>query len=329
MKLEYQIKIEILENRQSIGIEVGGTDMYALTKFFEKKAYQEDFVAGNWYLSSLSAFTKTYPERGLKEAAKQGNKLAEDILKKQHNNSQRDVLEGTIASVTPDQIPELSKDFRNVMCTDIMIRAKGYDYCNLMCFCKMEYHQRLTNSGLTFDLTIPDMHNFGDYAVIITDPDELIRRIDMAIKNTDYQYVCGTVNYHSLTFNEENAEKKNTMTLAMHDPIDIENILKRSRRIDYDAFDKCDVYKEQNEWRIAVNTKLISEEPIRLSVGDLSDIVVSVKRNDLPTKMRKLITKFKIRSVRDGYYGNIDRLQMRDEFYRLGNNKGFLVSTIG
>lgn len=38
---------------------------YILTKFFEKKSYQEDFIKGNFYLSSLATFTKTYAERGL------------------------------------------------------------------------------------------------------------------------------------------------------------------------------------------------------------------------------------------------------------------------
>ena len=45
---------------------------YILTKFFEKKSYQEDFIKGNFYLSSLATFTKTYAERGLMEAAAQG-----------------------------------------------------------------------------------------------------------------------------------------------------------------------------------------------------------------------------------------------------------------
>lgn len=49
---------------------------YILTKFFEKKSYQEDFIKGNFYLSSLATFTKTYAERGLIEAAAQGDRYA-------------------------------------------------------------------------------------------------------------------------------------------------------------------------------------------------------------------------------------------------------------
>lgn len=50
---------------------------YILTKFFEKKSYQEDFIKGNFYLSSLATFTKTYAERGLMEAAAQGDDFKE------------------------------------------------------------------------------------------------------------------------------------------------------------------------------------------------------------------------------------------------------------
>ena len=97
---------------------------YILTKFFEKKSYQEDFIKGNFYLSSLATFTKTYAERGLMEAAAQGDRYAREILKKQRNKSQRDVLEGTIASIPPSRAKEFPADMRSVMCTDMMIRDR-------------------------------------------------------------------------------------------------------------------------------------------------------------------------------------------------------------
>lgn len=108
---------------------------YILTKFFEKKSYQEDFIKGNFYLSSLATFTKTYAERGLMEAAAQGDRYAREILKKQRNKSQRDVLEGTIASIPPSRAKEFPADMRSVMCTDMMIRALGYGVAEVsLCF---------------------------------------------------------------------------------------------------------------------------------------------------------------------------------------------------
>lgn len=81
----------------------GILDAIYFDKIFWKKSYQEDFIKGNFYLSSLATFTKTYAERGLIEAAAQGDRYAKGILDRQRNKSQRDVLEGTIASIPPSQ----------------------------------------------------------------------------------------------------------------------------------------------------------------------------------------------------------------------------------
>ena len=95
---------------------------YILTKFFEKKSYQEDFIKGNFYLSSLATFTKTYAERGLIEAAAQGDRYAKGILDRQRNKSQRDVLEGTIASIPPSRAKEFPAEMREVYrCNDTSI----------------------------------------------------------------------------------------------------------------------------------------------------------------------------------------------------------------
>ena len=174
---------------------------YILTKFFEKKSYQEDFIKGNFYLSSLATFTKTYAERGLMEAAAQGDRYAREILKKQRNKSQRDVLEGTIASIPPSRAKEFPADMRSVMCTDMMIRALGYDYCNVMCFCKMEYRQQIVKGKMSIAWHESNMKDFGEYAIIVKNPKEFIRRLDKAISNKNYQYICGDVNYHPMTLN--------------------------------------------------------------------------------------------------------------------------------
>lgn len=303
--------------------------MFVLTKFFEKKEYQEDFVKGNFYLSSLSAYTKTYSERALRSAVSKGDQLAEDLLKKQQNISQRDIFEGTMASVSPDLIPELPEDYRSVMCTDIMIQALGYNYCKLMCFCKMEYHLHPANDTLEVRWNEPDMKDFGEYAVIIKDSEELVRRIDAAMSRQGYRYICGDVRYHPVTFRDENAERKHSITFVAQSPIAIDDILRRGKRHDYDVFDKSEVYKDQQEWRIAVNNGIADEQPLRINVGDLSDIVVKVRRGELTDRMNRLLTKWKIHPMIEEYVGNISRIEMRDEFYHMGEDKGNLLMTIG
>ena len=302
---------------------------YILTKFFEKKSYQEDFIKGNFYLSSLSTFTKTYAERGLMEAVARGDKYARDILNKQRNKSQRDVLEGTIASIPPGQAKEFPAEMRAVMCTDIMIRALGYDYCNVMCFCKIEYRQRIFEEKMIVDWNEPNMKDFGEYAVIVKNPKEFIRRIDNAISDQNYQYICGDVNYHPMTLNNKPVNNKHSITFGLDKPIIIKDFLKRSKRMDYDAFDKCDSYRNQNEWRIAVNNGVADEQPLRINVGNLSDIVEKVDRRDLANKMRELFLDFEIFPMEKGYFGNVSRAEMKEAFYCLGENKGNIMVNIG
>ena len=277
----------------------------------------------------MATFTKTYAERGLIEAAAQGDRYAKGILDRQRNKSQRDVLEGTIASIPPSRAKEFPAEMREVMCTDVMIRALGYNYCNVMCFCKMEYRQQIFKEKMSIDWNEPNMKDFGEYAIIVKNPKEFIRRIDNAINNQNYQYICGDVNYHPMTLNNKPVNNKHSMTLGLDKPVLVKDFLKRSKKIDYDAFDKCDYYKNQNEWRIVVNNGVADEQPLRINVGNLSDIIEKVDRRDLANKMRELFLGFEVSPMEKEYYGNISRTEMKEVFYRLGENKGNLMVNIG
>lgn len=171
------------------------------------------------------------------------------------------------------------------MCMDIMIQALGYNFCKLMCFCKMEYHIHSLNDALEVRWNEPDMKDFGEYAVIIMNSEELLRRIDAAMRKQGYRYICGDVKYHPVTFRDGDAEHKHSITLVAQSPIPIEDILQRGKRHDYDVFDKSEIYKNQQEWRIAVNNGIVDEQPLRINVGDLSDIVVKVGREDFAERM--------------------------------------------
>ena len=119
------------------------------------------------------------------------------------------------------------------------------------------------------------------------------------------------------------------MTLGLDKPVLVKDFLKRSKKIDYDAFDKCDYYKNQNEWRIVVNNGVADEQLLRINVGNLSDIIEKVDRRDLANKMRELFLGFEVSPMEKEYYGNISRTEMKEVFYRLGENKGNLMVNIG
>ena len=84
-----------------------------------------------------------------------------------------------------------------------------------------------------------------------------------------------------------------------------------------------------NEWRIVVNNGVADEQPLRINVGNLSDIIEKVDRRDLANKMRELFLSFEVSPMEKEYYGNISRTEMKEVFYRLGENKGNIMVNIG
>lgn len=306
-------------------------NMYVLTRFFQNKSFLNDFLKGSLYLSDMSEFTKVYSERGLIHLAEEGNKEAKDLLKKLRNNSQRDIFEGTIADIECKYIEWLPDELKDAAICDIKAQALGYSYCNIQCFCKLDYQQKYnTASGrLEYTYSIPDMQDFGEYAVIIKDQSEFLKRIQVAAEKEGYQYLCGSVNYHPLTKGDKVITGGSFMHWRIDKIICLDELLEKTPNHQYDAFDKWEKFRKQNEWRIAINTGKMQAEPIRLNIGDLSDIAVKTDAQNLTKRLDKLLIERKIKNSDDGYIGNISRENMRKEFYRQGENKGILFATLG
>lgn len=79
------------------------------------------------------------------------------------------------------------------MLMDTIYRSVGMGYCNVLCFYKMDYE--LINNGTVSSYSLGNMQEFGEYAVIVDDKDELIRRIKRAAEKRRFKYLCGTVLY--------------------------------------------------------------------------------------------------------------------------------------
>lgn len=302
---------------------------FILTKFFSKKEYRDDFINGRLYFSSLSEFTKVVDEGRLIEEAKRGNVFAKQELEKLNNKSQRDIYEGAIASISPKDLTELEADMRDVMCSDVYIKPTGYDYCNIMSFCRMQYNKKHIKTKEFIEWFEPNMSDFGNYVIIIKNPDEFVRRIDYAMKKRNYKYICGNVEYHPITLNGAVATPKNSVVLEAAVDLNVESVLQRCSIKNYDIFNKCDYYEFQNEWRIVVDDNCTNKEPLKLNIGDLSDIVQSVDLLEFSKELLNGIMncKYELFSLMD--YGNITRVDMKAMFYDKGNNKGRLISMIG
>lgn len=211
--------------------------MFVLTKFFEKESYRDQFIDGNLYLLSFSTFTQTIPERPLDALAENGNDWAIEKLKKQHNIDQRDIFEGGGTVSLENCLNEIDKGLIPLICMDPSIRGSGFDYCNLTCLCKIDINYLLLKSPC-FVYTVPDMRNFGKYAIIIKDIDAFAKRVGKSLNKLGYHYNMGSVMYHQPSFYEGFNNHMPHETVICDPEIKLDDPY-LYRKHAYDCFDKA------------------------------------------------------------------------------------------
>lgn len=275
--------------------------MHVLIKF-TKLDYAKSFQQGKLYMNTLSWFW---------------NNGFED---------QKDILEGVIAKIQPRNMSAFDPTFLNVQCEDFQIQACGYEFCNVFCMSKIDVN--VSPNGQIRVTAPAKMDKFGEYAVIIDDEEEFLKRINRAITNNGHKYLCGKIMYHSPKINGKNMTANHQMLLKTANSYDIKQLIRDANHRKYDSFDKSTEYQYQNEWRLTLYRGVREQDAYLLDIGDLNDITHIVKNSEI--NIIQLINEHKnlSKSV-DCYYGNVDRHELRDLFYQLGENKGWLYSTIG
>lgn len=276
--------------------------MFALVKFVPTLERADYFCEGKLYMNTLDYFW--------------------------HNGfgAQKDILEGIISTVSPEPVG-LPEDFLNHQIADIQYQAVGYAYCNVFCMSQIKIAPLYnTPNGILFDVMPPaGMQEFGEYAVIVDNQVEFLRRINQAAQH--YKFLCGHVNYHSPMLNsKEMDKKKHHIILKSQEVFDISQIPGvRARR---DAFDKSIVYQSQNEWRLCLYRGEKSTDKFVLDIGDIRDITHVIKTAELEQEILEKGFKPAACNTSDSYYGNISRHDLRELFYKLGDNKAYILSTI-
>ncbi len=316
--------------------------MFILTRYFSSPKYQAEFMSGSIFCSSMSKFTEILPERGLHEAAGKGDKAAAWILKHKLSEGQRDVLEGVIADLDLD-VTQLPEDLKKNSVSDIKARAVGYSYCNIVCFNKVEYKKIYDDRTFTipmseskvraYDVYAPtDMtKDFGEYAVVILDMQAFIRRVGNAAEQQGWKYLAHSVDYHPLTFHGKRVKPIGGMATLVSDPLDLRLFEEDGRAVirNYDAFDKWDKHRIEQEYRIALERNGRFTDPVRLEIGALSDIAVPVKAKDVGSAIDTLLVQGRICPSVEEPLGNISREQMRSDFYAMGDGKVNFAVMIG
>lgn len=321
--------------------------MFILTRYFSSEKFQSEFMSGSLYSSSLSKFTEIIPERGLEEAATAGDKKAIEILNKKLSEGQRDVMEGAIADLKVESLPMIKEDgLRNVVIGNPKARAVGYSYCNIICFNKVGYTPKYDMQSfkppmaaprvISYDVEEPTpmSKDFGAYAAIILDMGEFLKRVKSATTDKGWDVVSGPVNYHPLRLGNKKIVRVNgdrTMTIMMEPAIELDSLIKNGGAVinERDAFDKWDVHDNEREYRICIKRDGKFKDDVRLEIGDISDIAIAVKANEVRQAIDDLLVNRKIQPSIDGYVGTTSREKMRHEFYDMGDGMVNVMLVLG
>ena len=274
---------------------------YKLIKYVASKEYAECFLSGKLYMNTIGFFI---------------NNGFED---------QKDAFEGTFCTVENSKFPILPQVVRSMQASDLTFRAVGYQYCNVLCFFKVGVTEE---NGLCTLHYNPKMKKFGEYVIIVKNETELINRIGRAVKKLGYKYICSKVKYHTPKKDGELIRDGHVVEFTTDFEIQFNKIPKEAVSREYDCFDKTSNMSSQNEWRVALYRGEKTIDAFVLDVGDLHDICIAVKSENLVEGMKSAYGKDTPVYLQEGYFGNINKKDFRMLFYELGDHKGTMLMRI-
>lgn len=308
--------------------------MYFLTRFFFTKSYLDQFLAGRLYASSLSRFMEVFSREEI-ASYKESGPTVPLVHDKPLTQGQQDVLEGTIVEYDVRTTPQFVEAFGEHLVANPRVISAGYRYANVICFCKFNYRYRVAINAQQFGLPIewdePHMsEDFGNWAAIILDQSELVRRVTRAADAAGLVMGCRSIDYHPMRLGDRKVISGSFMHVEAEGPESalIEDACGRYA-CDYDAFDKWNAHAAEQEWRITLARKAPSVEPLVLDVGDLSDIAVGVPERKLTETVNGLFASNGIKQETNEYHGNVGRSELCEAISSLGDGQKKVMLTLG
>ena len=211
--------------------------IFFLVKFFDNEVYARDFVNGRIYANTLATF-----------------KVLEGI----DDSGRADRHEGTIAWLQPGQgrLRINGMDITDDLAGPTQLQKNWLNHLHV--FCLHAVHSgsldmaNVSNENieeLRKQFIIPDeCRALGKHAVVINDVPEFVRRMEAAAQANSYRMARGLVRYYDPESFHGNFR-------------DVESI-----------FHKQDRHSYQREFRFVVDSGFVSDSPLILEIGDLSDI---------------------------------------------------------
>ena len=220
--------------------------VFLLVKFFSEVSHAADFVNGRIWVNPLSYF------KALEASA---------------DPDRADRHEGTTAWLQPgrDRFVIDGMDITDDLAAPVEIQKDWLNYIHI--FCLHAVHSghldlgKITNDNIDnmrSEFMIPDgCLDLGEYAVVVKNVPEFIRRMEAAIHAKQFRGRRGLVRYYDPE--------------SFHGEFrDVESL-----------FWKQSKYSYQREFRFAINSGSMSGCPLKLDIGDIKDITLVLKSAEL------------------------------------------------
>lgn len=224
--------------------------IYGLVRFFENIAFAKKFISGQIYASSLQTL-KTFEES--------------------HAVGRVDPHEGSIGWLQPSQGHfVLDGQVINAdLAGPVQIQMSLLDHFNVVCLHAMHLGTsneaqlaKATLDEVNREIMIPDeCFALGEYAVMLTDAPEFVRRMKAAADAKRYLMGNGLVRYYD----------------PESDHLSFDNPLEA-------IFWKQDRYSHQREYRFAIFSGSELGVPLTIDIGDISDITMLMRSDDINSK---------------------------------------------
>ncbi len=227
--------------------------LFLLAKMFACPEYVDDFRAGRLYANTLGYFQRLEARGG-----------------------QSDPREGSVWIDTKTSFVQIG-DFRLTgnMVKPLAFQSNLTNRVNVICLYSL--HSRLllpAPDELPDDLKEKVYHqefcapeDFGPYAVVVTDPEEFMARVDNELQRC---YIKGSIARSRRGFVEYGETQ----------PSFFDYMEGRILHLD-PVFHKRLEFRHQNEFRIAFDTGVDEEEPRTLDIDDIRDITEPLRTTEL------------------------------------------------
>lgn len=116
------------------------------------------------------------------------------------------------------------------------------------------------------------------------------------------------------------------------DEVELQKINEMISEVHPDLLIACfgwDVHDNEREYRICIKRDGKFKDDVRLEIGDISDIAIAVKANEVRQAIDDLLVNRKIQPSIDGYVGTTSREKMRHEFYDMGDGMVNIMLVLG